>query len=1307
MKTLTLIALSLFVAGIAAAADYSWTGNGANVNWSTPGNWTNGTLGSYPQTSSDTATWTNLPGTRQPTLDVNVSLLSMTIASNLAWTFSGVATATVQNALIFSNTAATTFAPCLAGTCTVIVNRAGGSFTLSNSNNFYSGQTIVLAGTLGNGTTGFGPTNGPFGTPSAANIPIVLGDLSGSNNATLSLSGYRNFWRTIWSRPGSTGYNMLNDSSGNASTLHMYAPITVDNTLIVTNGNSNGLDYYYFPFQSGGGTGTLIMSSGAAIEQYMTNTWWTHLGGTVLNNGTILQIMPAQNVATSATFMIGYATDGVSPGTITVDRATITFYTTINSGSGYLTCPNPLIVTTNGGSICGDSRSANFTNVYTGQIRFAGKVVLKNNANGSSAFNLYQGPFVIDQTTYGPHSLSISLVNATPKLQGTIADSANGNVNNSLVLNTNTTSPITNGCTHANGTFIEGDTVGIIDYFPPNNASLGTGNIWLADGAKLRLYNSTNVASGASIKMMSDGIGMSVLILSNNFVPTLTADSSGVLCADYSAFTAITNMASFGNGKMYLGAYNAGTFSGTALSPCSDGIYRIGGGGNAGIGTLTISGANVLTGATYSVYVGDPGFNPGDNGNVILSGTNSYGGGSTVNEYCQLEGTANATGTPFGSTNGVTLNTGILKLDGIATTVTNNIGALNIDSFGSLIMSQAGTLTNKLQIASVPARSATNLYVLAACGSSAANLGGKERIEIQNGLPSHTNGILPPYILIGDAALATYDFATNNTSSDALGVVGLKSASAAYQTVNSQATLTSCGANGIANVTAGFTTTADSSVYAMRIGSATIANDTVAHTWTIGSGGLIQASSSATLLGTMVNLAFGTSEALIAVEASVSVQANMTGSGGMTICGAGKQAPVGNPTFQITGTNLITGTLSIIGGVRMNYASDAQLGAVTNIYLDDGSLYYSGGSATITDTKPITLGVNGGLIQAGGYTRILVFNGNITGSGGLSANNVNLTLGGTNNTYSGGTYNQTALAGAVVTVQSNSTCGVGDVLLNGWGVFLGNHNIGGGDFYGSNTTNANARLSILDNGAAYFQTMAPSIGSLSGSGYVYLTNNCVLTLGADNTSTVYAGIIQPQSGTGAAITKTGTGTFTFKGMNGCSGVTTVNGGTFGADGYQAGGVTVNSSGTVTGSGSIGALTVSSGGNVQPGTTTTAKTLTVGGTATIASGGTFVANLNGKATNDQILATGAITITGATLTPNLNYTSTVGDVWTILSSVGGVTGTFNGLPDGTQISLAGGKFGRINYTAGTVTITAVSSSSAVDTSYLYLWLMQTP
>src|SRR5205807_473705 len=90
-----------------------------------------------------------------------------------------------------------------------------------------------------------------------------------------------------------------------------------------------------------------------------------------------------------------------------------------------------------------------------------------------------------------------------------------------------------------------------------------------------------------------------------------------------------------------------------------------------------------------------------------------------------------------------------------------------------------------------------------------------------------------------------------------------------------------------------------------------------------------------------------------------------------------------------------------------------------------------------------------------------------------------------------------------------------------------------------------------------------TVGSLAGSGFVTLgsVTGGTLTVGGNNTSTVFSGIISELG----AVTKAGTGTFTLTGSNSYTGVTTVtsgtlqigNGGTTGSLG--SGGVTDNSS----------------------------------------------------------------------------------------------------------------------------------------------------
>src|SRR5207244_2437953 len=78
------------------------------------------------------------------------------------------------------------------------------------------------------------------------------------------------------------------------------------------------------------------------------------------------------------------------------------------------------------------------------------------------------------------------------------------------------------------------------------------------------------------------------------------------------------------------------------------------------------------------------------------------------------------------------------------------------------------------------------------------------------------------------------------------------------------------------------------------------------------------------------------------------------------------------------------------------------------------------------------------------------------------------------------------------------------------------------------------------------------IGSLQGSGFVQLGAS-TLTLGGNNSSTTYSGTF---SGTGG-LTKGGTGDFSFSGVGGHTGATTVSGGSFTLTGSLSGPVVVN------------------------------------------------------------------------------------------------------------------------------------------------------
>jgi autotransporter-associated beta strand protein len=58
---------------------------------------------------------------------------------------------------------------------------------------------------------------------------------------------------------------------------------------------------------------------------------------------------------------------------------------------------------------------------------------------------------------------------------------------------------------------------------------------------------------------------------------------------------------------------------------------------------------------------------------------------------------------------------------------------------------------------------------------------------------------------------------------------------------------------------------------------------------------------------------------------------------------------------------------------------------------------------------------------------------------------------------------------------------------------------------------------------------------------------------------------------------------------------------------------------------------------------------------------------------QLISNGSVNLTGATLNPSLNFTPAPGDSFVIMEATGAITGTFNGLPDGSPLTLNGQNF----------------------------------
>ncbi|PYL06774.1 MAG: hypothetical protein DME33_12625, partial [Verrucomicrobia bacterium] len=237
------------------------------------------------------------------------------------------------------------------------------------------------------------------------------------------------------------------------------------------------------------------------------------------------------------------------------------------------------------------------------------------------------------------------------------------------------------------------------------------------------------------------------------------------------------------------------------------------------------------------------------------------------------------------------------------------------------------------------------------------------------------------------------------------------------------------------------------------------------------------------------------------------------------------------------------------------------------------------------------------------------------------------------------------------------------------------------------TLSGNAELDISMHNAR-----GVTIGSLAGVGSVLLGAN-TLTIGSNNQSTTFSGVIQ---GTGG-LTKSGTGTLTLTGNNTYTGNTTVTAGVLGISNKRGSGAGTGSvnvqAGTLAGKGIIsGAVTIGTGsgsgaflapaaGSNVPVTLTTQSALTFNADATYTY--TFRAKRN-RAKTDQVIANEVTINSGAmiALSGQTQGRLTTGLALTLISntSANPISGTFNNLPDGSIVTINGNNF-QASYSGG--------------------------
>ena len=445
--------------------------------------------------------------------------------------------------------------------------------------------------------------------------------------------------------------------------------------------------------------------------------------------------------------------------------------------------------------------------------------------------------------------------------------------------------------------------------------------------------------------------------------------------------------------------------------------------------------------------------------------------------------------------------------------------------------------------------------------------------------------------------------------------------------------------------------------------------------------------------------------------AANNVTANCTG----TTTNQGAGAPGSSAATNGYGTGTETGvTVNVTGG-----ASTTVTGTNNGIFLSDGAVTNSAGSVisgasagieivhatAVTNSGSISGGTFGAFSDVGNITLTnnagasitagtigvyattgnidLVNSGSITGSGGQGVYSLSGTVTVTNNagatiTGDSGIF---ALTGGVSVTNSGTIIGTGSYgILTGSSASITNNAGGiiavnfpsyaiyattaGASVFNAGTINGDngAGGAIFFTGSGNTLTLAP--GS-SISGLVAGTGGNLLQLGGGSgTDTFDVSQIDPakQYRGFDTINKIGGSSWTLTGTSTFAGPINVNAGTFAVSGdiSTVSALTVNTGGTLSGTGTVGNTTINAGGTLAPGNGTAGTSLLVSANLAFQSGALYLVQVN-PATASFTQVTGAASLGGAAVNAVFGNGSYVDKKYTILTATGGVSGSFASTP----------------------------------------------
>ena len=299
-----------------------------------------------------------------------------------------------------------------------------------------------------------------------------------------------------------------------------------------------------------------------------------------------------------------------------------------------------------------------------------------------------------------------------------------------------------------------------------------------------------------------------------------------------------------------------------------------------------------------------------------------------------------------------------------------------------------------------------------------------------------------------------------------------------------------------------------------------------------------------------------------------------------TITGNGKLVKTGTGVLTVTGNNSFLGGVDINDGT-LNLASANAIGSTGTISFGGGTLQYTSSNTTDYSSRFSTASSQAYKVDTNGQDIVWATGLTSSGASFVKSGLGKLTISGANS-YSGST---TISAGSIKLGRANGLSSVSSIIFS-----------------------SGTSLDI----AGYSQ----SLGSLSGAGTITSSGSGTLTItiGADNSSTSFSGVIEKGSATSLALTKSGSGTLTLSGSNTYDGGTNINAGVLSLGSTNA----IGTSGTI----SFG------GGTLQY---TSSNTSDYSGRLSSASGQAFKVDTNGQNVTwatDLTNASSSITKSGA-------------------------------------------------------------------------------